>query len=71
MVADDVSVTAVRARDQHGPVVVTLFGDLVLGSVIAGDAGESELVLGDLGRVTLGLCGLLLIGGRGLRFRGG
>lgn len=69
-------VAAVWARDQHRSVVVPLLRHLVLGPEVAGDAGEGELVVRDLGDVALGLFlllfGLLLVGGKGLGFsRGG
>lgn len=37
--------------DEDGAVVIAVLGDAVLGPVIAGDAGEAELVVGGIGPV--------------------
>jgi hypothetical protein len=64
VVADDVPVLALRAGDQHRPVVVALLGDAVARARVAGLAGEGELVVGLLFDVGFG--GLRLgVGGGG------
>lgn len=60
MVADDVAVSASGAGNKRRAVVVALLGDVVVGAVAAGHAGEGQLVvrLLDLWPLTLAL-GLL------------
>lgn len=48
VVADDVPIAAAGTGDERRAGVVALFGDVVVGAVAAGDAGEGELVVGGL-----------------------
>jgi hypothetical protein len=57
VVADDMTVSARWAGDEHGAVVVALLGDVVGRPRAAGDAGEGQLV-GWLLRGVCGCCGL-------------
>lgn len=57
VVANDMTIAALGAGDENGAGVVTLLGDIVVGAVAAGDAGEGELVVGaglDRGTLALG-----------------
>lgn len=51
MVADHVPVLAVRARDQHRPVVVPVLGHAMPRPRVAGLASKGELVVGLLADV--------------------
>lgn len=46
VIADDVTVVALRAGDEDRAGVVPLLGDVVVGAVAAGHAGEGDLVIG-------------------------